>query len=341
MMWALIVLTGSCTGISGNDTVVSLGDTDLPVKYRNYINSAELTLLQDDTTCVVGRIEKVVETSDAYFVLNQKRTAIIKFNKQGNYIDKFYKVGHAKGEYSEIIDFSVDETDNRIVVLCDYTKGFVCDLSFQIQKIHDWQVPIGRICAYRSKIYGFYMLENRIISLSNDGSKDILQSFKPAGWVYSQTDIFHKTDDKLLVTLECDNTIYLIEDQEARPYLKYSYDYYEKAIEQLQMTTQSGFDKKPLLRIRNLDLRQDTLNLIYSKGWVIRFAKIDMTCKKLLTDGQCIGSPTPDWNGYSNSVLAGTFTDGEKFPIDTSYINRINVPFDSSVVGSVIVKYCK
>ena len=63
---AWMALTISCTGTSGNDAVVSLGDTNNPVKYRDYIKSVELTLLHDDTTCLVGKIEKVLVRDDEY-----------------------------------------------------------------------------------------------------------------------------------------------------------------------------------------------------------------------------------------------------------------------------------
>ena len=332
----------SCANTSDYKSDVILGETNNTIKFCEHVNSASITILNDDSSCIIGQIKKVEETADSYFAMNQQKTAIVKFDKKGNFVDKLHKVGRAKDEYVTINDFSVDEKSQQLALLCNYTKIIICDLSFNIKEIFDWGMPMERICLHNSYLYGLNQIENKIVFLSGKKPQVIIHGIRPDSWVFTQTSVFFKTGNKLLATLECDNNVYVIDSCNVYKYLSFTYEGYKEVINQYRKKNNDQTESTnqiPLARIWNINESNDTLNLFYSKDWVIRYASIDMNNKTIIFDGIFIGSPSPKWNGLKHELIAESFSSGSGFPIDTSYIKKIDSQFDPSMIGSVIVKY--
>ena len=87
----------------------------------------------------------------------------------------------------------------------------VYDLSFKLKQAFNLSVPLERICVYKSKIFGYSAIDNKIVCMSNGEFKDVVKGEKPKSWIYSQTQVFFKTDGLLLASLECDTIIYRID----------------------------------------------------------------------------------------------------------------------------------
>lgn len=342
IMLLMSIMACSCIGTAEQSSVIKLGESNKTVQFCDIVDSVSLTVLTEDSTCIVGEIKKVEETISNYFVMNQQKTAIAKFDKNGAFVERLHKVGRSKDEYIGINDFSVDEQNNMIVLLCDYTKLHVYDLSFKLKQAFNLSVPLERICVYKSKIFGYSAIDNKIVCMSNGEFKDVVKGEKPKSWIYSQTQVFFKTDGLLLASLECDTIIYRIDNNGVSRHISFLYDGYEDIIDQYResdVESSNGLVVNTPVRIRNVHSNENVLNVIYAKDMVVRCALIDLIDQKIISDGIFIGSPSPEWNGRCNEMIAGEFANGIDLPIDSAYMNKITTPHDKSIFGSVIVKY--
>lgn len=321
---------------------ITIGESKDKVVFLNNIDSVDIIILKEDSTSVIGEIKKIEEVSDNYYLMNQQKTQIVKVDKKGEIIDNLYRVGHAKKEYVKINDFSVDEINNIIVLLCDNIKLLFYDLSFNYLKTWELTVPLEKICMQNSEIYGYCAIENKILCITEQGPKDLIQGPKLKSWTYSQTPVFHKSDNKILASLECDNNIFSIHNYNVKTLVTFSYDGYEEMLKRygknIEDNSMDFADHIPI-RIQNLNINEDTLLMIYSKDMIVRNARISLKSLNLIEDGIFIGSPSPQWNGESNCLLTRAFADGEAFPIDEVYIDKIKCYFNKENVGDAIIKY--
>lgn len=339
----MTIMASSCIGTAEHSPTVELGESKNTVHFCDVVDSVSMTVLSEDSTCIVGEIRKAEETNGDYFVMNQQQTSISKFDKDGGHVKTLRKVGRSKEEYIRINDFSVDEQNNTIVLLCDYTKLHVYDLSFNLQRTLDLNIPLERICIFKSDIFGYCALDNKIVNLSNGKTQDVVKGNELKSWVYSQTQVFFKTDDMLLASLECDTIIYRIEGNKANKYISFSYDGYEDIIDKYQDNTVENSNGRIItstpVRIMALRSNKNILTMIYSKDMVVRCAMIDLINPKTMTDGIFIGYPSPEWNGHCNEMIAGAFANGEDLPIDSAYTRKTSFTLNKSIPGTVIVKY--
>lgn len=323
------------------DITVLLGENTGKVYLYDMIDSVSLTALNEDSSSVVGDAKKVEETDSFYFILNQQKNMLAKFDKNGEFRSSFCKLGHAKGEYITINDFSVDELHGNIFLLADNTKLFVLDFSFKVKDMSELKTPLERICAFGTFVYGYSALHNKIVAVSANGCSDIVQGVELPSWVYSQTQVFFKTDGKLLASLECDNCIYSLSSNRTDKFISYSYDGYDEMLKRYsdkEDTSENIFQNTPI-RIRSVSVEKDTLRLIYSKDMIVRCACIDLAQKCIVADGIFFGSPSPEWNGHKKGWIAESFANGTELPVDSVYRDKITYLNSKSLSGLVIVKY--
>lgn len=340
---ALAMLACGCTGVTSNVTNINvqLAENAEKVYLHDMVNTVSLTALREDSCCIVGDVKKVEETDSFYFVMNQQKNMLVKFDKKGAPKSSYCKMGHAKGEYITINDFSVDEQQGIISLLADYTKVFLLDFSFNVKEVYELTTPLERICAFESSIYGYNMLNNKIVAVSADGCKDIVQGVQLPSWVYSQTPVFFKTGGKLLVSLECDNCIYSLSNNKTDKFVSYSYKGYDEILK--RYSNEGGaeddmFLSTPIM-MRGISLDDDVLRLIYSKDMIVRYASIDLQKNDVVADGVFIGSPSPEWNGQQNEWIADSFVDGTELPVDSGYMEKIKYVNGKNLLGPVVVKY--
>lgn len=335
----------SCAESQKDDAVlrVEICESDEAIYAADMVDTVSLVALKENDACMVGEIKKIEETGEHYFVMNQKKNMIARFSKDGEFVDKLQRVGRSKSEYIEINDFSVDEESGMLVLLCDYTKVMVCDLSFNRKKIYTLDTPLERVCVFGSRIYGYSSLDNNVVSVSEEGTRDVVQGIKLASWVYSQSQVFFKSDGAMLVAMECDNTIYRIDEDGVGKYMSFTYDDYHKIMDKYKDEGKRDgdglFPAVSPVRVKNLSLKDDTLKMIYSKDFLVRCSSVDVRNRNLIYDGVFIGSPSPAWNGERGCVLAETFADGTGLPIDSGYLNKLDSPFGDSLSDPVVVKY--
>lgn len=338
----LTLIIHACTLKTSEKHSEELGQTSELVHFNELVDSVILTRVQEDETTILGTISKIEVGNRDFYALNQQHNMIVRIDSLGICQSKLKKIGKSRTEYIRIEDFSIDNEKDVLAILCDFTKVIYYDLNFNLLKVENINVPLYRVCLWEGKLYGYTAEDNCIVRIENGVVQKIIETDQVPFWVFSQTPVFHKTGNKLLATLECDNKIYEIRHGEAKELLTYTYENDEEIRRKYMnppqnQTTTSLYEETPL-KIQHLAIRNNQLLMIYSKDMLVRIAEFDLKNKSIVRDGVFHGSPSPSWNAL-NVSLASSFETESALPVDSSYLDKIVEQNKYQDEGPVIIKY--
>lgn len=291
---SFLLLISSCKDTNKVDC--QIGDSAKNISFSDYVDSIKTVYFCEDSI-VLGDAKKIVKAQKCYYVLSQQKDAIIKCEESGKICAILRRLGHSKEEYTKILDYSIDETNETLVTLCAGSKLMVYDLSFNLKYVKELSLSCVSVCAFKGNIY-CYSYKRQIVKVADQGLDVMLKGETFPAYIYGLSPIFYKVGDKLFAVMEYDNTIYEIEDGELVPILTYSYPKQIKTIERMRkndvMVEIEDIIEHSSVSVFNMELQQDRLAIIYSYDMLMRVCVIDINTKKLLSDGIIIGD-YPKW----------------------------------------------
>lgn len=321
-----------------NHTDFQIGDSTDHISFSDYVDSIKTVSFCEDSI-VLGAVNKIEKAQKYYYVLSQKKDAIIKCEESGKTSAILRRLGHSKEEYTKILDFSIDETNETIVTLCSGSKLMVYDLLFNLKYVKDLNLSCVSVCAFKGNIY-CYSDRRQIVKITDQGLEEILKGEEFPAYIYEMSPIFHKVGERLFAVMEYDNTIYEIKDDELVPIITYSYPKQMKTIERMRrnevMVEFDDIIEHSSVSVFNMKLQQDRLAIIYSYSALMRVCVIDINSKKLLSDGIIIGD-FPKWFSKHSCLGSDYIKDfEEKHVEDLDKVIRIG---DEEEDSNLIIEY--
>lgn len=335
------VMLVSCS----NDTCkvdCQIGDSTDNISFSDYVDSIKTVSLCEDSI-VLGDAKKIVKAQKYYYVLSQQEDAIIKCEERGEICTILRRLGHSKEEYTKILDYSIDETNETLVTLCAGSKLMVYDLSFNLKYVKELSLSCVSVCAFKGDIY-CYSDKRQIVKVADQGLDVMLKGEAFPAYIYGLSPVFYKAGDKLFAVMEYDNTIYEIEDGELVPILTYSYPKQIKTIERMRkndvMLEIEDIIEHSTVSVFNMELQQDRLAIIYSYDMLMRVCIIDINTKKLLSDGIIIGD-FPKWiSKHSCLGYADSKDFGMKYVEEQKKVIRVgNNKEDSNLIVEYYIHF--
>ena len=132
ILYLLAILLVSCseTVINMEGSSISLeGDDTTHVYITEYLKIVECVPLIETEECILGNIRNIEEYDNEYYILGKfEKTGIVVFNKDGEFVRKIGNYGNGRGEYSKILDYTVDQKNKRVLVLLNDSKLKIYDL---------------------------------------------------------------------------------------------------------------------------------------------------------------------------------------------------------------------
>jgi hypothetical protein len=104
----------------------------LPKQYKNNLISenlilSEIVVLETTDASLIKNINRLVLYKEKIIILNNKEE-ILFFNNDGNFLYKINKKGRGPGEYNHIIDISIDDNNDRIILYTDNLNLLIYNL---------------------------------------------------------------------------------------------------------------------------------------------------------------------------------------------------------------------
>lgn len=165
-------------------------------------------LIQLSNSPLIGRIGKIMIFRDIIYILDLTQKSVVCFDKGGNYINQFSKIGRGPLEYRELNDFDILEDKKKVVVLTNKNTIYEMDLDLNNQKLQfKTEFNTTNFSTLDSETYIFYTpfgiynegikkwIFDELISYSVNSGKiiSLIQNSRPVRMGYSTSHIIFKS----------------------------------------------------------------------------------------------------------------------------------------------------
>lgn len=95
------------------------------IQRTDLFSNIQLISLQTTDQCLIGRINKIIEADNHFFIYDSKQEQILVFKEDGTYLNRIGKIGRGPNEYTSFDDFAVDTQHKQIALLTGGKKVII------------------------------------------------------------------------------------------------------------------------------------------------------------------------------------------------------------------------
>ncbi len=269
------------------DKIISINPNDASdeINLSEFVDSIEYIKLQTDPSCLIGYAAQVIIRDEYIYVADIYNRAAFVFDKKGNFVSIFDKIGRGPDEFIEFRPIIVDDQEEHISIVTTTSKGYryltYTNIAFELiddqpmPAIYaDWQRREGNthyFATQQGNVRVNDKLSNPAMVIVKDGEivrilfdKTLDDHRNYMAW-WPNYEWFTRNDEgELFVSFMYDNSFYQLEGINANPVFTIDFGKYgidNKTIgsktrrEQLNyMNNMSGLAAFPVLTINNSNI---------------------------------------------------------------------------------------
>lgn len=113
-----------------SDTImVNLNPQDKELSASNLMDIVEWVELKADSSSYIGYVKKLEMFSSNYYILEkQTQKCVLRYDNDGNLVNKIGRIGEGPGEYPDIYDFTIDSANSKVLVLTSDSNLYIYNL---------------------------------------------------------------------------------------------------------------------------------------------------------------------------------------------------------------------
>jgi hypothetical protein len=199
-------------------------DRDNEIQASSFIESFKIIQLSTDDDNLIHQVSKVQYVNDKIFILDIPGNAIFIYNKDGSLYHKIRRVGGGPGEYAQIMDFFVSESNLYIL---DFVQQAIIKLNEGLEFVE--RIRLQTFSSYFARYDNFFWAYNEASPKRRDYQ---FSHISDDGWVVSEflprtrsdnqfnwagSNVFYRNSSELYLSPRFGNTIYRIEDNNIVP----------------------------------------------------------------------------------------------------------------------------
>ena len=120
-LFVLLAFLWSCESKNNNqDFTPELINVTVPeelmVDYHQVFDEYKLVPLTNEEASLIGSIDRIIIHDERFHILDKQTNSIKIFDNDGRFIQRIQELGNGPGEYHELMDFSIDEKGERLVL---------------------------------------------------------------------------------------------------------------------------------------------------------------------------------------------------------------------------------
>lgn len=85
-------------------------------KFTDLFSEWKLIPLETTSKSLIGNIRRITVFKSNYYILDRQTNSVLIFNSGGKFLNKIQKLGNRIGEYRGLMDFTIDEKKNQIIL---------------------------------------------------------------------------------------------------------------------------------------------------------------------------------------------------------------------------------
>jgi len=102
------------------DITVTIPNNKEHLELQDVFTVFSVIELENNEKCMLGKVEKMQCTDSMFYIFDRKAMpSLFAFHKDGKFSRKIGDCGNGRGEYQNIVDFTVDEQKQRIYILSE------------------------------------------------------------------------------------------------------------------------------------------------------------------------------------------------------------------------------
>lgn len=130
VMFIFILILQSCKNQgevnNGGAPVVNLDPGNKELSHENVMEIIDWVEIKADSSLFIGNAAKVEAFGAEYYIMDDRnQKCILRYTSEGKLKNKIGRYGDGPGEYSTIIDFSIDKTNSRIFILSGESSIYI------------------------------------------------------------------------------------------------------------------------------------------------------------------------------------------------------------------------
>ncbi|WP_147679216.1 6-bladed beta-propeller [Algibacter pacificus] len=87
--------------------------------FKDYFSSSKVISLETNEHSIFHNIDRMSLYDNKFFILDKKSNGVYIFNNKGKFLNKIQNIGKGPGEYISLMDFTIDEKENHIILYTD------------------------------------------------------------------------------------------------------------------------------------------------------------------------------------------------------------------------------
>lgn len=234
----MIVLATACQGKIENEEIpeILVAVNENSIDFSDLLEISEIVELETNNESLFGEIENIIFYKDKIVILDTWKTnSIYIFNKSGRFLNRINKIGAGPGEYSLIKGISIDTINNNVIALdFELKKLIYYDFNGTFIKEVKLEIVSFALNPYSGEYIAFNLYnvsqvpgnEYNLILKNVENDKQInLLPFNDlySNMTYGESRTFTHYNNKLVFTPNFSKTIFLVENELAKPWLKMNF----------------------------------------------------------------------------------------------------------------------
>ena len=118
-IFCISLLSGACRQVATESRVqsVSFEDGSSMIADTIFLDSLSLFMPETNEEALINNIDRVCEFDGRYFILDKRMKQVLCYTLSGKHLFTIHAVGNGKGEYVDLFDIAIDETENKLLLL--------------------------------------------------------------------------------------------------------------------------------------------------------------------------------------------------------------------------------
>ncbi|WP_434035525.1 6-bladed beta-propeller [Formosa sp. 4Alg 33] len=211
--------------------LVKFDNSNTIINYTDYMDS--IYYIKLDNKYPLANISKAKYSNGNFYILDKAASAIVVFNKSGEYINKLEKFGRGPDEYSGITDFDINPSTNNISIL-DGNRKKIMEYNQKGKLINDFLIKdfVRSLISLSNGDYLFYTPDLNVgnyrrglwkVNNKGEFTQQLLNIDKDFKFVFLRPFYFCEINDSLIgIAGEDTDNIYHISNNKV--YSKYKFN---------------------------------------------------------------------------------------------------------------------